>query len=78
MYKAKQALPIFFFTKSISTSTFMSYTQEVLVFRSMDELQSGLWKTKLDTNVKPALVTTCLQQAHFLFPLKMVSHWNMY
>ena len=24
--------------------------------------------------VKPALVTTCLQQAHFLFPLKMVSH----
>ena len=22
--------------------------------------------------------TTCLQQAHFLFSLKMVSHWNMY
>ena len=30
------------------------------------------------TTVKLALVTTCLQQAHYLFPLKMVSHWNMY
>ena len=24
--------------------------------------------------IKPALVTTCLQRPHFLFPLKMVSH----
>ena len=24
--------------------------------------------------VKPALVTTCLQRPHLLFPLKMVSH----
>ena len=28
--------------------------------------------------VKTVLVTTCLQRPHFLFPLKMVSHWNMY
>ena len=27
------------------------------------------------STVKPALVTTCLQQAHFLFLLKMVSHY---
>ena len=32
----------------------------------------------LHCTVKPALVTTCLQRPHFLFPLKMVSHWNMY
>ena len=35
-------------------------------------------KQALINTVKPDLVTTCLQRPHFLFPLKMVSYWNMY
>ena len=31
-------------------------------------------KTAVSSTVKLALVTTCLQQAHVLFSLKMVSH----
>ena len=43
-----------------------------------------LWSHKKNSNlshintVKSALVTTCLQRQHLLFPLKMVSHWIMY
>ena len=53
------------------------------VLEQIEDEDIKVKKEKKDNTVKPALVTTCLQRPpvynkHIFFPLKMVSHWNMY